>query len=177
MDFSKPRIFDLFKAIRIGWTTHTFLWHGVFPSGPYSPASGITIRTMKLLQSLLRILHPGFLFTSFFKALCELHLADEVKVSTLGPKFSISPTTYRTKSTRIAGDLTSVHLNFPSKHTIPSRKAIDDWLRGRLNAVFGMILITEPSPNDVDSYGGAAAPAAAQSLAAAVVHSVVMHSP
>jgi hypothetical protein len=94
MDFSKPRIVDLFKAIRIGWTIHTFLWHGVFPSAPYSPASGVTIRTMELLQTLLRILHPGLPFTPFVKALCELHLADEVKVSTLGPKFSISRKLY-----------------------------------------------------------------------------------
>ncbi|KAJ7799694.1 hypothetical protein B0H14DRAFT_3885975 [Mycena olivaceomarginata] len=91
-----------------GWTTHTFLRHGVIPSAPYSPAFGVTIRTMELLES-LRILRPGLPFTPFVKALCALHLADTVKVSTLGPKFSICHKLYRSivdgAQNRILGNL------------------------------------------------------------------------
>ncbi|KAJ6528442.1 hypothetical protein B0H19DRAFT_1385152 [Mycena capillaripes] len=168
-----------------GWTTHTFLRHGVIPSAPYSPAFGVTIRTMELLQS-LRILRPGLPFTPFIKALCELHLADEVKVSTLGPKFSISHKLYLSivdgahnrifKELRGAvvdgrlkdccpacsydlpdeiklhcGPLDVCASQPPLQAHNPSRKAIDHWLRGLLNADLNTVLITEHSSSDVDS--------------------------
>ncbi|KAJ7342580.1 hypothetical protein DFH08DRAFT_241069 [Mycena albidolilacea] len=140
---------------------------------------------MELLES-LRILRPGLPFTPFVKALCALHLADAVKVSILGPKFSICHKLYRSivdgAQNRILGNLRGAMVggrlkdccpacsyNLPDEIKLhcgrldvcasqpplqapnPSRKAIDDWLRGRLTADLDTVLIIEPSPSDGDS--------------------------